>query len=576
MEAVKNIMIIKRKEGKKLGDILIDSELITKEQLDEALELQVDSGKLLGAILVENGICDQKKIMMAIKQQLDLEIVTLRDQSFDSNVIGLFKDTEFLKKNVCFPYEVNDEMLKLAMADPLDTKTIDDVSAITGRRVIPVIAEAVDILTVIEKYYGTEQVETLIDEFDETKIETIETADTEEEAQSPVTKLVNILFEQAIHMRASDIHIEPMENSVRVRFRVDGDLVKQTKSYPLEMLSPIITRIKILGGMNIAERRRPQDGRLTTYVDDKEYDIRVSVIPTTSGEKIVMRIADKNGFVMKKADLGLSPDDEKRFNSLLQNQSGIILVTGPTGSGKSTTLYTALTELNSESVNIQTIEDPVEVDVPGISQVQINEKAGVTFPTMLRSFLRQDPDIIMVGEIRDKETVNLAIDAALTGHLVVSTLHTNSAISTISRLEKMGVEPYLISDAVTGILAQRLVKRLCDCKKERTLTENDKKRLDIDNTKPFPKIYDPCGCEKCNQTGYYGRIAVYEILVLSDEIKIAIADEKPISEITKLAEKQNFITIKENTKRLVKEGITSIQEFDRTVHEAKAEIDKID
>ena len=338
---------------------------------------------------------------------------------------------------------------------------------------------------------------------------------------SPVVLLVNSIIEQAARLRASDIHIEALENKVRVRYRIDGALYEKA-AYSIHLLSAIITRLKIIGGMDISEKRKPQDGRITMEIDKIEYDIRVSNLPTVYGEKCVMRIASKEGFNIDKSKLGLTPADLKVFDDILKNPHGIILVTGPTGSGKSTTLYTALSELNTEDVNIITVEDPVEANIDGINQVQVNNKANLTFATALRSILRQDPDIIMIGEIRDGETAEIAVRASITGHLVVSTLHTNSTASSVARLEDMGIESYLIADSLVGIIAQRLVRKLCDCKMPKEASAAEKEMLGVNPDEPFT-IYEPCGCKLCNGTGYYGRLGIYEIMKITPSIKRLIS-----------------------------------------------------
>jgi len=390
----------------------------------------------------------------------------------------------------------------------------------------------------------------------------------EEVDNAPIVLLVNKIIEQAVNERASDIHIEALEDSVRVRFRIDG-VMQEMMRYEKELLNAIVARIKIISGMNISEKRAPQDGRMTQRFDRVEYDIRVSSLPTTFGEKIVMRLASKSALTRDKSELGFPEAEMRRFDHLVHQPHGIILVTGPTGSGKSTTLYTVLSELNEGSVNIVTVEDPVEADVDGINQVQVNEKAGLTFASALRSILRQDPDIIMIGEIRDEETASIAVKAAITGHLVVSTLHTNSAASTVTRLADMGVEPYLIADSTVGIIAQRLVRRLCPkCKRQRMITDEDKRRLRIrgEGTQP---IYEPGGqgCAFCNGTGYRGRIGVYEIMTVSPEVRKVIAASGGADEIQKVALSEGMTTLRIGAAKLVLQGVTSIAEVERIATE---------
>ena len=572
------MVIAANKTTKRLGDLLVEKGLITEEQVKEALQIQRDTrtdteSKLLGDILIEQGYVTNDDIILAIQDQMSIEKVVLSDRKIPDSVLKVFNDVNFLKQNQCMPFEIENGLLKIAMTNPLQTQALDYIKLQTGLKVESYITTVNDVNAALDKYFGSAQMQTLVEEFDDSDFVTDvneEVDDTNEDA--PMIRLVNAIFEQAVHCMASDIHIEPMENYIRVRYRIDGDLVEQKSKYPSKFLGGITSRIKIMGNMNIAEKRRPQDGRITVKVDGVEYDVRVSILPTSQGEKVVMRLTNKERLTMDKSNLGLQPEDETKFDNLLKNSHGIILVTGPTGSGKSTTLYTALSELNTEKVNISTIEDPVEADIDGINQVQVNEKSGVTFPSALRCFLRQDPDIIMVGEIRDTETASLAIDASLTGHLVVSTLHTNSSVSSISRLEKMGIEPYLLADATVGILAQRLVKRLCTCKKQKKITIRDRKKLGIGKEEEIT-LYEPCGCVKCNGTGYKGRIAVYEILVFTEELKEAIADERPLNEIEDIAMKQGLQTLKMSAIKLIKQGITTVEELDRIVHEPDIEMD---
>ena len=380
--------------------------------------------------------------------------------------------------------------------------------------------------------------------------------------------MVNKIIEQAVNERASDIHIEALEYSVRIRFRIDG-VMQEMMQYERELLPAIVARIKIISGMNISEKRAPQDGRMTLRFDRVEYDIRVSSLPTVFGEKIVMRLASKQALTKDKSELGFPEEELRRFDALVRNPHGIILVTGPTGSGKSTTLYTVLSELNSGDVNIITVEDPVEADIDGINQVQTNDKAGLTFASALRSILRQDPDIIMIGEIRDEETAGIAVKAAITGHLVVSTLHTNSAASTITRMADMGVESYLIADSTVGIIAQRLVRRLCPkCKKEHPITEMDKQRLRLKG-EGTTMIYEPGGkgCAFCNGSGYRGRIGVYEIMPITADIRRVIFAGGSAEEIQDVALREGMTTLRNGAAKLVLQGVTSINEVERIATE---------
>lgn len=379
---------------------------------------------------------------------------------------------------------------------------------------------------------------------------------------SPIVQLVTSMIEQAVRQRASDIHIEPMERQVRIRYRIDGALYEKAV-YNIRLLSAIVARVKIIGGMDIAEKRKPQDGRITQVVDRREYDIRVSVLPTVYGEKVVMRLTSKNALTKEKSQLGLRPDELQKFDHILANPHGILLVTGPTGSGKSTTLYTALSELNKEDVNIITVEDPVEANIDGINQVQVNPKADLTFATALRSILRQDPDIIMIGEIRDRETASIAVQASITGHLVVSTLHTNSAASTITRLADMGIEPYLIGDSIIGVIAQRLVRRLCpECKRAKKPDAKERELLMLAPEEDVT-IYEPCGCAKCDGTGFRGRIGVYEIMEMSQSLRQIITANGTAEEIKAKALEEGMRTLRMGATRYVLEGITSVSDMMR-------------
>ena len=454
--------------------------------------------------------------------------------------------------------------------DPMDIMAMDDIGLVTNLQVEPMLASEEGIRNAIDKYYGSAQAMEAAEAYRQEQQNVLGGGDEEEGNEeidnSPIVLLVKQIIEGGVRQRASDIHIEALENSVRVRYRIDGAL-KQVMSYDLSILAGITARIKIIGGMDIAEKRKPQDGRITIMVDRREFDVRVSILPTVFGEKTVMRLTSKDGLTKPKSALGFDAEQEKVFDNILSNPHGIILVTGPTGSGKSTTLYTSLSELNTEDVNIITVEDPVEANINGINQVQVNNKADMTFAAALRSILRQDPDIIMIGEIRDGETAGIAVQAAITGHLVVSTLHTNSAASTITRLIDMGIESYIAGDAVVGVIAQRLVRRLCTtCKQPRLVEDDERVQLGVPADEEDVIIYEPQGCPLCNDTGYSGRIGVYEMMPVSRELQAVIASGATADVIEKQALKEGMLTLKMGAAKHVLDGITSIAEMNKIVH----------
>lgn len=561
---------------KRLGDILVDANIITQEQLMEALSKQKELGKRLGDALIELKYTDEAEIVEAIAQQMRIPVAKIREAKLAPETIALLPENIVRKHNV-IPFELDEEnpnILRVAMADPLDIIAVDDLSIITNMQIEIMAATPSDIAYAIEKYYGNEQSAKLADSFAKERMEKDQKLkgdkdeSNDEVDNSPIVLLVNKIIEQAVNERASDIHIEALEDQVRVRYRIDGAM-QEVMRYPKDLQSAIVARIKIVSGMNISEKRAPQDGRMTLIFNRVEYDLRVSSLPTTFGEKVVMRIASKSGLNKEKSELGFQEEELKRFDGILANPHGIILVTGPTGSGKSTTLYTVLNELNGGDVNIITVEDPVEADVDGINQVQVNEKAGLTFASALRSILRQDPDIIMIGEIRDEETASIAVKAAITGHLVVSTLHTNSAASTVTRLEDMGIEPYMVADSVVGIIAQRLVRRICPkCHVQKQMSDTDKFRLRLRGDSN-PMIYVPSekGCAYCNNTGYRGRIGVYEIMPITPALREVISRGGGAEEIQKVALKEGLTTLRLGAAKLVLKGITSISEVERIAAE---------
>lgn len=555
-----------RYTGKKirLGEALVLSNAITEEQLQETLEEQKATGKKLGELLIDKNLVTEDLIAQILSAQLGYPRIDLANITPSPEVQSLVSSS-VLKKSMVLPLEYaedNMNILRVAMADPLDINAMDDISIITGCQVEPLIATPRSVMLAIDRIYGSDEVNSALEEYAKERFgtEEIDESVNEDINNSPIVVLVKEMIEKAARQRSSDIHIEPMERSVRVRYRIDGALYEKGK-YDIKIMPALSARIKIIGGMDISEKRKPQDGRITQMVDRTEYDIRVSVLPTVYGEKIVMRLASKTALNREKSKLGLKPEEMARFDHILKNPHGILLVTGPTGSGKSTTLYTALSELNTEYVNIITVEDPVEANIDGINQVHVNPKADLTFASALRSILRQDPDIIMIGEIRDQETASIAVQASITGHLVVSTLHTNSSASTITRLADMGIEPYLIADSIVGVIAQRLVRRLCPACKEARLADEEEK--EIMNCKPDEEvtIYEPKGCFQCDNMGYKGRIGVYEIMEMTPALKRIISKEGSAEEIKEQAIADGMNTLRMSATKLVLEGITSYNEM---------------
>ncbi len=558
----------------RMGDLLVAAGAITEDELQQALALQKEKGTRLGRTLLESGLISQELLVATLTQQLGVEFIDLKGVKLDDETLALIPEDIILKYKVLpIGYDENNpNLLKVAMSDPMDIIAIDDLSIITGAQIEAMLAMEEDLDDAIAKFYGNHQAMEAAEAYRKEREQDMLSQAEEDEynadiENSPIVLLVKQILEGGVRQRASDIHIEPLETSVRVRYRIDG-VLKQVMSYDYSLLSGICARLKIMGGMDISEKRKPQDGRISIMVDRKEFDIRVSMLPTVYGEKTVMRLTSKDGLTRPKSGLGLSPAEEKVFDGILSNPHGIILVTGPTGSGKSTTLYTALSELNTEEVNIITVEDPVEANIDGINQCQVNEKADMTFAAALRSILRQDPDIIMIGEIRDGETADIAVKAAITGHLVVSTLHTNSAASTVTRLIDMGIEPYTAGDALVGVIAQRLVRRLCTCKQPRYAEPNEKRLLGIPEDQEDVIVYEPTGCNLCNDTGFAGRIGVYEMMTVTRSLQQVIAKNAPANEIEKQALKEGMSTLKISCSRHVLNGITSLSEMRKIVYEA--------
>ena len=556
----------------RIGDVLVAAGAITEEQLQEGLAKQKETDRKLGNALVDLGFISNDMLITVLTTQLGIDYIELKGAKIEEKVIHMVPEN-MVTKYQAIPIEIdpdNPNILKVAMADPMDIMAMDDIGLVTNLQVEPMLASEEGIRNAIDKYYGSAQAMEAAEAYRQEQQNVLGGGDEEEGNEeidnSPIVLLVKQIIEGGVRQRASDIHIEALENSVRVRYRIDGAL-KQVMSYDLSILAGITARIKIIGGMDIAEKRKPQDGRITIMVDRREFDVRVSILPTVFGEKTVMRLTSKDGLTKPKSALGFDAEQEKVFDNILSNPHGIILVTGPTGSGKSTTLYTSLSELNTEDVNIITVEDPVEANINGINQVQVNNKADMTFAAALRSILRQDPDIIMIGEIRDGETAGIAVQAAITGHLVVSTLHTNSAASTITRLIDMGIESYIAGDAVVGVIAQRLVRRLCTtCKQPRLVEDDERVQLGVPADEEDVIIYEPQGCPLCNDTGYSGRIGVYEMMPVSRELQAVIASGATADVIEKQALKEGMLTLKMGAAKHVLDGITSIAEMNKIVH----------
>ena len=576
-----NSIASRLRRKKRLGDLLLGAGVISQEQLEEALKKQKEAGngQKLGMTLVDMGIMNDEIIAEALCHQMGLERVHLAGITIEDEVLALV-DEKVLRKYMLLPYEFapdNPNVLRVAFSDPLDMIAMDDLSIITGMQIEIRVTTVKDVSQALDRFYGNSEAMKVADQFAAERREKYGNnkdgkEESEEVKQAPIVRLVNQIIEQAVHKRTSDIHFEPLENQLRIRFRVDG-VLQEAMRHDISLLSAMVARIKIVGGMDISEKRKPQDGRMTQIVDRQEYDIRVSILPTVYGEKIVMRLAQKTALSRDKKDLGFEPEELHRFEDILKHPNGIMLVTGPTGSGKSTTLYTALSELNTEEVNIITVEDPVEANINGINQVQVNAKAGLTFAAALRSILRQDPDIIMIGEIRDGETAGIAVESAITGHLVVSTLHTNSAASTISRLADMGIENYLISDAVIGVIAQRLLRRVCPrCKRMVPADDLEKKELGIPEEKwgeevLIPHIEPNEECLECGGAGYKGRIGIYEIMQMSPALKRIIATGGTAEELEKEAIKEGMNTLVMSANKQVLKGITTLQEVHRVAYD---------
>ncbi len=555
---------------KSAEQILLEKAVITKEQFDKALDESRKKGMSVGKVIVRSGMVTEEAYAQAVSEALDIPYVNLSNYLIDTETVKLISETMAQKYKAMPIFKIGNS-LTVAMADPKDIMAIDELSRRAKCDIEAALATESSILNAIEQYYKTSSsFDEVVKDIDkesrlkESKVEFDSKKLAEIAEEAPVIKLVNMIILQAVKDRASDIHIEPEEAKLVVRFRIDG-ILHEMFSPPKHLEPALMSRIKVLSKMDIAEKRKPQDGRFDMKALDRDIDLRVSSFPTIYGENIVIRILDRGGIVLGLDKIGFSADTQKEFEKLVKHPHGIILVTGPTGSGKTTTLYSALSIIDSEEKNVITIEDPVEYHLGRIRQSQVNPKAGLTFATGLRSILRQDPDVIMVGEIRDKETAEISVQASLTGHLVLSTLHTNDAAGALSRLIDMEIEPFLISSSIIGILAQRLVRKICDkCKEEYIPSEDILKGLGVNQKKGF---FKGKGCGACKNTGYRERIGIFELLIVNDQIRGLIVDKASSGIIKKKAVETGMKTLRDDGLDKVLKGVTTPEEVIKATQE---------
>ena len=555
-----------KEQGMKLGELLVYSGKITQKQLRQALETQKESGRKLGEIIIDKGWASENEVMGVLENQMGIESFDIKEEVIEPEIPKLITEN-LARRYSAVPVKVVGNKLKVAMYDPLNIFAIEDIEIATGLKIEPVLSSKKDIIGAIDQYFGKQTAEKAIEDFvkeyNEDKNAGLDEESLEAIKNAPVVRLVNSIIKQALKSRASDIHIEPLKDTLRIRFRIDGQL-QEIMSPSKNTLSALVTRIKIIAGLNIAEKRQPQDGRVQMEIDGRNIDLRISILPTVHGEKTVIRLLDSANALLTKEELGFTETNLRLFNNILDIPNGIILVTGPTGSGKSTTLYSILNDFNKIDTNIVTVEDPVEYKLDGVNQVQVNTKAKLTFANGLRSILRQDPDIIMIGEIRDAETAEIAVRAAITGHIVLSTIHTNDAPSTIMRLADMGIKPFLITTSVKGIVAQRLARTICsNCKKAHTITEEEKEILKIDEN---ITLYKGEGCQKCYNTGYKGRTAVNEIMKVTGTIRNLVDKDATTDEIRQAALEEGMVSLRDNCRELVIKGVTTVEEMLRVAY----------
>jgi len=552
---------------KQLGDILLDEGLLTEAQLMAALDEQVIRGESLGRVLVDIGMLTESQLVRALAAQVGMQFIELTDYPVDRTAVALLP-AAVCRRYTVLPIAIHEGALVLAMADPGNVLAVDDARTMSRMPVQTVVATREDLSQAIDRFCrADEEMDDLASSFEETAdAEEIAAGDVAED-DAPIVRFVNLLVTQAIADRASDIHIEPAETDLRVRYRIDGVLHEMQRA-PKHIQSGVISRLKIMSDIDIAERRKPQDGRMSVVHQGRKIDLRVATLPTVWGEKVVMRILDNSTASLDLRDLSFLEENLDVYSESYNKPYGMILVTGPTGSGKSTTLYATLNAVSKPEINVITVEDPVEYRLPGINQVQVNVKAGLTFAGALRSILRSDPDVVLLGEIRDHETAQIAIEAALTGHLVLSTLHTNDAPSAVTRLIEMGIEPFLVGSALDCVVAQRLARRLCTkCKEEYTPSEVEliAARFPWSPGDELPTLYRPAGCQACSRTGYKGRLAIHEVMRVTEEIERHAVAHSSAAEIGHTAREQGMLTLRDDGWAKVLAGVTSLEEVLRVV-----------
>ena len=557
----------------RLGDLLVHVGLLSEEQLQEALGLQKESKQRLGALLIEQGYITEQQLINALEMQLGIEFIDLSRINIPSEMAQALSKN-IAKKYGIVPVRMERDQLFIAMSDPMNFVALEEAKTAARKRIVPLISTAEAVERSIIALYGNEGAARAIEEMrrevreNEFSTNLPATSRVDDDAQSaPTIRLVNSVIERAVTERASDIHMEPSEKELRVRMRIDG-VMRNILTVPKDLQQAVTSRLKVMGNMDISERKIPQDGRANVTMKSMDVDLRMSTLPTIFGEKLVIRLLDKNAQLLDKAAIGLAGEDLEKYDRLVKSNSGVLLIVGPTGSGKSSTMYTMLHELNTDAVNIVTLEDPVEYHMDGINQVQINEKTGMTFSGGLRAVLRQDPDIIAVGEIRDGETAQIAMRAAMTGHLVLSTVHTNSAAAALDRLADIGCEDYLVAAALRGVISQRLLRRVCPhCKQEYTPNETQLQALGL-AAEAGQVFYKGAGCHRCFHTGYRGRIAVFEILTVDEALRNVISDGGSREELHRQIRESDFVSLADNCRRLVLAGETSLEEALKTINSA--------